>query len=398
MYKTIKLQIYPNKTQLETITATLGCCRFIRNNYNAYNINRCNNGNEPISKDEFVGILNNLAKENPKYSWISDYSRYTINEAASTTETSFKLHVYRHGTLPPKISKKRATRESYYFYDRSHDYYTKNVNKIKIPSLGKVRVSSGKRLSLSEMKIISGRVVREYNKYYIVLLYYGHKKKLPKTDVTLGIDLGIKDYAIISDGQNHYKVPHYRNDKRYKELSEKVSKLQSIIYNKIKINSNKKYNKDIRPYNTKNIIKLINKLRRYTLILNNIRYDFINKLCNKILVKFKPKCISVEGLGIKQLLEKDNKHSLHNKIQYSDFYMFRITLLKKCHEYGIKLRILNRYYPSTKLCSNCGNIKNMELSDRIYICPKCGIRIHRDINSALNLRNAEDSDCYSIYA
>lgn len=78
--------------------------------------------------------------------------------------------------------------------------------------------------------------------------------------------------------------------------------------------------------------------------------------------------------------------------------MFRITLLKKCHEYGIKLRILNRYYPSTKLCSNCGNIKNMELSDRIYICPKCGIRIHRDINSALNLRNAEDSDCYSIYA
>lgn len=397
MYKTVKVRIYPNKTQLNIIINTLGCCRFIKNNYIAYNINRYNNGNKVTTKDEFVNIINRLKKENYNYSWISNYNLYAIKDAASTAETSFNSHIKRYGSPPPLVSKKRINRESYYFYDRNHKYYTKNKNRIKIPDLGKVRISSGYRLPSLETSIVSGRVVREYHKYYVVLLYRRYKRRLLKNDITIGIDLGIKDYAVIYDGHNTYKVPHYRHDERYKKLNEKISRLHSIIYNKIKINSTKKYNKDISPYNSTNIIKLVNKLRRYILLLNNIRYDFIKKLCNKILVKFKPKCITIENMAIKHMLEKDSNHELHNKIQYSDFYKFRNTMFHKCQEYKIKLRILNRYYPSTKICSNCGHIKSMELSDRVYVCPNCKIEIDRDINAATNIRNAKDSSC-RIYA
>ena len=396
MFKTIKIQIYPNKYQLNIINSTLGCCRFVKNNYIAYNINRYNNGNKFITGTEFNNIINRLKVENSKYSWISYYSEDAIKEAISAEEKAFNTYVRRYNKLPSLLSKKHINRESYYFIDRSYNYYTNNINKVKLPTLGKIRISSGYRLPL-ESSIFSGRIIREYNKYYVVFIYRKCKPRLLKNDIKLGIDLGVKDYAIIYDGYNSYKVKHYKNDPRYRKLNDKVSKLHSIIQNKVKINSNKKYDKSVIPYRSSNIVRLINKLRRYILILNNIRNDFIKKLCNKILVKFKPKCITIEKLAIKYLLEKDSNHSLHNRIQYSDFYKFKFVLMNKCLEYNVKLRVLDRYYPSTKLCSRCGSKKYMSLSDRIYKCPICGLSIDRDINAAINIYNAKDSDC-NIYA
>ena len=109
-------------------------------------------------------------------------------------------------------------------------------------------------------------------------------------------------------------------------------------------------------------------------------------------MKFKPKCITIEKLAIKYLLEKDSNHSLHNRIQYSDFYKFKFVLMNKCLEYNVKLRVLDRYYPSTKLCSRCGSKKYMSLSDRIYNCPNCGLSIDRDISEFINngFRHSDD--------
>lgn len=140
MFKTIKIQIYPNKGQLNIINSTLGCCRFIKNNYIAYNINRYNNGNKFTTATEFNNIINRLKVEDSKYSWISYYSEDAIKEAISAEEKAFNTYVRRYNKLPSLLSKKHINRESYYFIDRTYNYYTNNINKIKLPTLGKVRI------------------------------------------------------------------------------------------------------------------------------------------------------------------------------------------------------------------------------------------------------------------
>ena len=147
-------------------------------------------------------------------------------------------------------------------------------------------------------------------------------------------------------------------------------------------------------YNTSQIKKMRKKINRLYQKKSNIRKDFIDKLVYFIVVRTKPEYITIEDLGVKNMLENDSNHSLHKYIAESGFYYFRTHLTDKCHEFVTELRIALRYFASSKTCSRCGHkLKSLSLNDRVYRCPECGLVIDRDLNASINLTY---TDKYSI--
>ena len=413
MIKSIKLRIYPNKYQLNLINNTLSCCRYIKNNYIAYNIKEYKENGKFVTGYEYMKIINKLKKSEDEFSWIKNYSSKAINESILSIEKSFKLFFKKSKGFPKFKSRKKLNKESYYFVKDSI-HYTDNKNIIKLPILKRVRITNSK--SLPDINtIISGRIIREYNKYYVLFIYNYDNKQIPLTNTKLGIDLGVKNYVIIYNGNNSYKTTHYKDYKRYKYYENKINKLMSIISNKVETNYGKLLNKYYdkhhstpneiiknkmkgESYDSSRIRLLFNKIRKYNNKLNNIREDFIKKLINTLTAKTKPNCITIEDLDISDMISNDNTHSLHKLIMYSNFHYFKTHMINKCKEYGIKLRLLDKYYPSTKRCSVCSNKQSISLYDRVFICKSCGYEIDRDVNAAINIYSAKDKKCVILNA
>ena len=144
-------------------------------------------------------------------------------------------------------------------------------------------------------------------------------------------------------------------------------------------------------YNSSNIRRIFNKINKIKVKLTNIIDNFIKQLVNKLTARIKPTKINIEDLDISDMIEDDDTtHKLHKLISESNFYKFRMYLINKCIEYGIKLRLVDTYYPSTQLCSNCGHKNtNVRLIDRTFVCKKCGLIMDRDENSAINIYNCK---------
>ena len=316
--------------------------------------------------------------------------------------------------FPKFKSRKRIHKESYYFIKDQVNYIKHNI--IKIPILGRIRITQNYDLPNIE-DIISGRVIREYNKYYIMLIYEYNNEYLDLNDNSLGVDLGLKNYCTVANSSYNTGtcvVKHFKNNPKYKKISDKIIKLQQIISKKVEINYYRLLNRwlDNNPtkelsenyknimkgesYNSSQIRKIFKKIRVLKSKLNNIRYDFINKTVHMLTAITKPRCITVEDLNVMDMIKhngtKDTK--LHKSIQESSFYSFKIKLLNKCLEYGIKFRIVTRWYPSTKKCFICNHkFKDITLKDRTLYCPNCGLEIDRDINAAYNMLNVKDKYC-----
>ena len=408
MIKSIKLRIYPNKTQLKIINNTLGACNFIKNKYLEYNKNNRENGGKFISGYDFSKIVNKLKKEDNEYSWLNDIGSKAIQHAINDKEKAYKSFFKNKKGFPKFKSRKRINKESYYFINERHNYYI-TKNSIVLPKLKKVRITNGNQLP-DESSILSGRVVRHYDKYYVMFIYndeYNDNKDIIKNDIKLGIDLGIKDYAIIYDGYKCHHYKHFKELANYKKYCDRIKELQKVISKKVDYNCGKllnlylnKYHKEPsemeknkmkgEAYNSSNIRRIFNKINRIRVKLTNIRDNFINQFLNKLTARIKPKKINIEDLDISNMMEDDESHRLHRLIAESNFYKFKMHLIDKCKEYGIKLRLINTYYPSTKRCSKCGKKNNrIKLEDRTYRCDKCGMTMDRDENSAINIYNCK---------
>ena len=414
MIKTIKLRIYPNKSQIRIINNTLGCCRYIYNKYIESNITSYKTSNKFISGYEFSKYINWLKKNNSDYKWIKGYSSKAIKDTIMNAEKAFiKLFKNKKG-FPKFRSRKRIHKESYFFIKDQINYITHNI--IKIPILGKIRITQN--YDLPNIKdVTSGRVIREYNKYYIMLIYEYTNEYLSLTKNSLGIDLGLNNYCTIANSSYDIGIriiKHFKNNPKYKKINDKIVKLQQIISKKAEINYYRLLNKwlDNNPtkelnenyknimkgesYNSSQIRKLFKKIRVLKSKLRSIRYDFINKTVHALTVITKPKGITVEDLNIMDMIKhsgtKDTK--LHKSIQESSFFTFKIKLLNKCLEYGIKFRMVTRWYPSTKKCFICNHkFKDITLSDRTLYCPNCGLEIDRDVNASYNMLNVKDKYC-----
>ena len=388
MIKTVKLRIYPNKSQIKIINGTLGCCRYIYNKYIESNVESYKTSGKFISGYEFSKDINWLKNNDSDYEWIKGYSSKAIKDTIMNAEKAFKMFFKNKKGFPKFKSRKRIHKESYFFIKDQINYIKHNI--IKIPILGMIRITQN--YDLPNIKdVTSGRVIRKYNKYYIMLIYEYNNEYLDLNDNSLGVDLGLKYYCTIANSSYDTGtgiIRHFKNNPKYKKISDKIIKLQRIISKKAEINYYRLLNKwlDNNPtkelsenyknimkgesYNSSQIRKLFKKIRVLKSKLNNIRYDFINKTVYILTAITKPKCITVEDLNISDMIKhngtKDTK--LHKSIQESSFYSFKIKLLNKCLEYGIKFRMVSQWYPSTKKCFICNHkFKDITLKDRVYI-------------------------------
>jgi putative transposase len=216
-------------------------------------------------------------------------------------------------------------------------------------------------------------------------------KTIKLTNEILGIDLGLKELASCS---NNKVYPNNNKTKKFKLLRKRQKRLQRAIARKyekqkklIELETNKKFKKGDKLTKTKNILKSENKLKKTYIKISNIQRDYFNKTVLEI-VKTKPSKIVLEDLNIQGM--QKNKH-LSKSIQESSLYLFRTLLINKSKEHNIEIIIANRFYPSSKLCSHCGNIKeDLKLKDRIYKCNNIDCNLHnnpidRDYNASLNL-------------
>ena len=416
MMKVCKIRIYPNKTQLKLINNTLGCCRYIYNLYLGYNIDNYKNGGKFISGYDFSKIVNKLKKGDSDYLWISNYSSKAVKDTIMRAESAFKKFFKNKGSFPRFKSRKRTNKESF-FIVKDSIHYTNNKNIIKLPILGKTRITDYKSLP-KESSITGGRIIREYDKYYVMLNYTYNGHHIDGNDeCDIGIDLGLKHYATIASENRTIRILHFKNNKKYKKLNDRITKLQQIISKKAEVNYGKLYNEYMTKHHcetpnekTKNIMKgesynssHIRSLKKKIRVLHakkaNLRQDCIYKLVDLITAKAKPSTITIENLDISEMIKHTHEceKSLHKYIGESGFYAFRIHLIAKCNEYGIKLRIADKYFASSKICSCCGHKKkDLTLNDRIYVCDECGLEIDRDINAAVNLLHLKNNKCKII--
>ena len=196
------------------------------------------------------------------------------------------------------------------------------------------------------------------------------------------MDVGIKDLAIVSDGTVFKNI---NKSKTVRKLEKRLKRLQRKVSRKYNINKIKK-GESVSFIKTNNIKRLEKEIQSIRDRLNNIRMNYLHQTTNSI-VKQKPSYITIEDLNIKGMMK--NKH-LSKAVQQQSLYEFRRQLAYKSKWNNIELRVVDRWFPSSKTCSECGYIKSdLKLKDRVYICPCCGLKIDRDYNASINLANAE---------
>lgn len=408
MYKVCKIRIYPNKTQERLIQQTLGACRWIYNQYLGYNKERYAIDGSFTSGYSFSKIVTQLKKSDEKYYWLNEISSKAIKNSIMNAEKAFK-NFFKGISRFPRFKSKKDPVNSFFFVKDSIHFNTGAKNIIKIPILKYVRITERHYLP-NEEDITSGHVIYDHGKYFVSFKY----QILPKDKIVLsdgiGIDIGVSKYlTIFRNPDTHYTEENFIFDERYKSIDEKIKRIQQIISNKMEINYKRleaeyvnNHNKlpddktkntmKGKSYDTSNIRKLQRKLTRLYFRRSNYAKDKVNKMVCMI-AKAKPEYITIEDLQVKNMTAniknaENNHHELHDYIQKSMFRYFRTRLEQKCCEYSIELRIADKYFASSKKCSNCGHKnKDLTLENRVYVCDKCGLFIDRDLNAAINLCN-----------
>ena len=383
MLKSFKTEINPTLEQKIKINKTIGTCRFVYNFYIAHNKKVYETEKKFISGMDFQKWLNNTyLKENSEYLWIKEVSSKSVKQSIMNADKAFK-RFFKHKSAFPKFKKKgKSDVKMYFVRNNPKDCYCER-HRINIPTLGWVRLKEKGYIPTTKQGYVikSGTVSQKAGRYYVsVLIDTSETEKPQLNDFGLGIDLGIKDFAIISNGIIKKNI---NKTARLKKLEKQLKREQRCLSRKYE--DLKKRNKIKKGNATRqNIQKQVLKVQTLHHRIDNIRTDYVNKIIAQI-VKIKPSYITIEDLNVSGMMK--NKH-LSKAVASQKFYEFRKKLEAKCKELGIELRVVDRWYPSSKLCHECGRIKkDLKLSDRKYIC-ECGYRSDRDFNAALNLRDA----------
>ena len=257
--------------------------------------------------------------------------------------------------------------------------YLKDDGKLQIPTLGKMKFGSVRKdFNLSCKKQVA--TISFDGKYWYLSYTEDVETKVvnsPEYTDGVGVDLGIKTLATFSDGT---RVPNIKTFRRVRILEKRLKRLQRKVSRKYLINKCNKYNK------TKNIIKLEKQIKLIHRSIRNIRINHIRKFVS-VLVKKQPKYIAIEDLNVKGMMK--NKH-LAKDIANCSFYIIREHIIRKATERSIVVRLVDRFYPSSKTCSNCDSYKkDLKLSQRVYSCNHCQEKIDRDLNAALNIAKTD---------
>ena len=386
LLKSYKTEINPTFEQKQIINRTIGVCRFIYNFYLAHNREMYESEKRFVSGMDFSKWLNNeFIPNNSEFSWIKDVSSKSVKQSIMNAERAFK-NFFKGKSKFPKFKKKNKSNVKMYFVKTdAKAIISCERHRIKIPTLGWVRLKEKGYIPTNQNThtIKSGTISCKAERYYVsVLVEQEETTKHRLSDFGLGIALGLTDCAICSYGAIN---THIYTGSQIRKLEKKLKREQRSLSRKYE--SYKKQNKILKGGATRqNIQKQKLKVQKFHQRLGNIRTDYVNKVIAE-LVKTKPMWITIEDLNVSGMMK--NRH-LSKSIAQQKFFEFRVKLLAKCNEYGIELRVADRFYPSSKTCHKCGCIKSdLKLSDRIYTCSECGYTADRDFNASLNLRDCQ---------
>lgn len=376
--KTYKTEIVLNDEQRNKFINTIGTCRFVYNlflqkNKELYAQNKNTDLPKYMNNFEFSKWLNNdFVPNNPEYSWIKNVSSKSVRHTIDIANKSF-MRFFKGQSNFPKFKKKGKNDCSMYFVKTNDNTIIKcQRHRIKIPTLGWCRIKEYGYIP-TNLIIKSGTITQNAGRFYVsVLVDEEIQIKEGNKNEGIGIDLGVKDFAILSDGT---KYPTLKMQKLNKKLKREKKTL-----------SRKYENKKMEGATHKNIDKQILKIQKLYQRISNTRNDYQNKIIVEI-IKREPSFITIEDLNVKGMMK--NRH-LSRAIANQGFNQFVCKLKYKCYMNGIELRQVDRFYPSSKTCSSCGMIKtDLKLRDRIYKCD-CGNIIDRDLNASINLKNAKE--------
>ena len=380
MYKALKIELKLTVSQKIKVCQTIGTERFIYNEYIKYNQEQYKLGNKFVSANDFSKYINNVyLPNNPDKKWIKDVSSKSVKQAMIYGEKAFK-NFFKGLSAFPVFKKKGKNELGAYFVKNNKTDFEFYRHKIKIPTLKFVRVKEYGYIP-KNANIKSGTITKIVDRYFLSLII--DVKDIVKTENTstkgLGIDLGIKDTAICSDGKVFKNI---NKTKKVKKLKKKLKREQRKMSRSYEYSKFKKIKlKELKNFNKKKL-----KVQRIFYRLNCIRDDYNNKIVDEI-TRVKLKYITIEDLKVSNMIK--NKH-LSKAIQEQNFYSIRTKLINKCKERNIELRLVDAFYPSSKTCSCCGSVKkDLKLSDRIYKCCNCGLEMDRDYNASINLEKAK---------
>ena len=378
MLKSFKTEINPTAEQKIRINKTIGTCRYIYNFYIDYNKALHDKGEKFMTGKSFSVWLNNeYIPNNPDKAWIKEVSSKAIKKSIEDGCTAF-TRFFKHQSAFPNFKKKGKSDAKMYFVKNNPNDCKCERHRLNIPTLGWVRIKEKGYIPTTTKdgwKIKSGTVSIKAGRYYVsVLVEVPDIKIANNSNDGIGIDLGLKDLAIVSNGQTYKNI---NKSARLRKLEKQLRREQRGL-------SRKYENLKEGEATYRNIQKQKIKVQKLYHKINNIRTDYINKTIAEI-VKTKPSYVAIEDLNVSGMMK--NRH-LSKAVASQKFYEFRTRLKAKCHDNGIELRIVDRWYPSSRMCHCCGNIKkDLKLSDRIYRCD-CGSIEDRDFNASLNLRDA----------
>ncbi|MDU6691096.1 MAG: transposase [Clostridium perfringens] len=368
-----KIEINPTNEQKSKIHQTIGVSRFIYNFYIARNKEIYEREGKFVSGMDFSKWLNNeYIPNNQEMKWIKEVSSKATKQAIMNGDKAFR-DFFKKAKGFPKFKKKKNQDVKAYFPKNNKTDWTIERHRVKIPTLGWVRLKEFGYIPINSM-VKSGTVSKKADRYYVSILVEERDIKTSNSNIGikisnsntgikisnsnnegLGIDLGIKEFTVCSDG---IKFKNVNKTSTVKKVEKKLKREQRKL--------SRKYES----------LKIRNK---------NIREG--RATSQNIQVKQKPSYITIEDLNVKGMMK--NKH-LSKAIASQKFFEFKNKLVFKCKQNDVELRVVDRFYPSSKTCSNCGKVnKDLKLSDRIYRC-NCGLAIDRDLNASINLKNAKE--------
>lgn len=354
MIKAFKYRIYPNRSQEILFSKTFGCVRLIWN-ANVASFNSYDKDNNP--KPNIIQ-KSDLVLDRP---WLSEVSAAAIQQKVMDFKETVKQYF-------SKNRKKKIGRPSFKKKGNTQSYRLPNQkfriegDRIRLEKIGWVKVVIDRNIP-DNGKIISCTISKNSaNQYYVSIIVDCEIVKKPKTGKEVGIDLGIKEFATLSDGIT------IDNPKYLRENQSKISRIQKYMSRKVK--GSRRWHK-----NRLRVARLHNKI-------SNKRLWFLHNLTTYLVNNYDT--IFIEDLNVSGMVKN---RKLASSISDASFSMFRSLLEYKCEWYGKALSVIDRFYPSSKTCSFCGWKKDdLSLSDRVFICENCGVKIDRDLNAAINIR------------
>ena len=372
MHLTKKIMLLPTKEQEIKFKKFSGAARFIYNLMIEREKECYYKNNSYLKENEFRKELTKL-KQTEEFGWLKEISSNVIKTAVKDCNDAF-IKFFKKLTKFPKFKTLKNSKMSFYV---NYETLKKTQRGFRGERLGEIKTKESLPNLEKNEHYINPRITFDGKYWYLTVGYKIKDNNINNSKETIGIDLGIKDFAVLSNGKIYKNI---NKSVKVKKLKRKLKIKQKQLSKKILIA--KKENRNLS--NCKNFLKLKNQIKLINRKLSNIRLNYLHQITSEI-VKTKPSKIVIEDLDVSRMLK--NKH-LSEKISEQNFYKFREILTYKCKLNNIELVIADKFYPSSKTCSCCGHIKqDLKLKDRVFKCPTCGFEIDRDLNAAINLAN-----------